>query len=77
MGEEVYWVLEVSERVLVLKQVLEEASTKQGAEGPWRAVGYFEGVQLTQLFSTKNNLLIHALSRELLVLSLSYSHSPF
>ena len=33
--------------------------------------------QLTQLFSTENNLLIRALSRELLVLLLSYSHSPF
>ena len=59
---------EVSGQVLVLEQVLGE---------DWRAVGYFEEVQLTQLFSTENNLSIHALSRELLVPLLSYSRSPF
>ena len=43
---------EVSGQVFVLEQVLEEA---------WHTVGYFEEVQLTQLFSTENNLSIHAL----------------
>ena len=38
---------------------------------------YSEAKQLTQLFSAKNNLVTHALSRELLVLPLSHSRSPF
>ena len=59
---------EVSGQVFVLEQVLEEA---------WHVVGYFEEVQLTQLFSTENNLSIYALSQELLVLLLSYSRIPF
>ena len=73
VGEEPWLALEalceeVSGQVFVLEQVLGEA---------WRAVGYFEEVKLTQLFSAKNNLSIHALSRELLVLLLSYSRTPF
>ena len=59
---------EISGQVFVLEQVLGEA---------WHVVGYFEEVQLTQLFSTENNLSINALSRELLVLLLSYSRTPF
>ena len=43
-----------AERVLVLEQLLEKA---------WCSVGYFKGLELTQLFSTQNNLLIPALSR--------------
>ena len=43
----------------------------------WYAVGYFEEVQLSQLFSAENNLLTLVLSRELLVLLLSYSRTPF
>ena len=43
----------------------------------WYAVGYFKEVQLSQLFSTENNLLTLVLSRELLVLELSYSRTPF
>ena len=72
--EEAYWALvawceEVSEWVLVLEQVLEEA---------WRSVeGYLKAKQLTQLFSTKNNLSIRALSLGPSNLPLSYSRSPF
>ena len=47
--------------MLVLEQVMEKPSAKRGTEGSWCSVGYFEGVQLTQLFSTENSLLIHAL----------------
>ena len=79
--EEVYWVLgawceEVSEQVLILEE--EEVSGQVLVlEEAWRTVGYLEEAQLTQLSSTENNLLIHALLGWPSNLLLSYSNSPF
>ena len=68
--EKVCWVLGASMEQEVQGPWCKEAS-EWVLEEAWCAVGYFEEVQLTQLFSTENNLLICTLSQELLVLLLS------